>query len=307
MLKAQLAARPLPLGCYWRSEGAHPLAERIRLLTRRDPGRGRRLVGTAMVALLGAGAMGAAWTAKPVRIVSVSAAPAPAARAAPAASPSPAPGVAPAPKLRAAQAKVATAPEPAPPPAPPSTDATADATAQAASDTAVLPASDDAEARSATAWGRRVSTRARSGMRPLIAPGTAVRVQATTTAPDGPTLANDITSYGSNPLYRSGSYRRYGSAYGLYTSVYQQAGRFWVTATVMHQRQPVVSGTVALASGETGDINLANGQVVTVTATGRPETPEETEIGRTAMRPVVFSGDAAMAVYRARTRAPREE
>jgi beta-lactamase regulating signal transducer with metallopeptidase domain len=39
MLKTQLAARPLPIGCYWPAQAAHPLAERIGLLSQRTPGR----------------------------------------------------------------------------------------------------------------------------------------------------------------------------------------------------------------------------------------------------------------------------
>src|SRR5258705_297126 len=45
MLKAQLAARPLPLGCYWPAPSAHPLAQRIRLLAARAPGVWRLRLG----------------------------------------------------------------------------------------------------------------------------------------------------------------------------------------------------------------------------------------------------------------------
>jgi hypothetical protein len=114
-------------------------------------------------------------------------------------------------------------------------------------------------------------------MRPLISPGSAVRVTASTVDPDGVSLSSDMTSLGSNPLYRKGWYQRAGSRYGLYTSVFQHGDRYWVTASLTYQRQQVVAGGVSLASGETGTIQLASGQVVTVTATARPATPEETE------------------------------
>ena len=42
------------------------------------------------------------------------------------------------------------------------------------------------------------------------------------------------------------------------------------------------AGGLSLASGETGTLQLANGQVVTVTATARPATPEETETAEAA-------------------------
>jgi hypothetical protein len=111
-----------------------------------------------------------------------------------------------------------------------------------------------------------------------------------------------MTSFGSNPLVRKGWYQRAGSRYGLYTSVFQHGDRYWVTASVTYQRQPVVAGGVSLASGETGDIQLANGQVVSVTATARPETPEETEAART----VADRQEVAVAA-RERARAWRSE
>ncbi|HEX7948461.1 MAG TPA: hypothetical protein VF495_27600, partial [Phenylobacterium sp.] len=125
----------------------------------------------------------------------------------------------------------------------------------------------------------RSETRA---MRPLITPGSAVRVTAATVDPDGVSLSSDMTSFGSNPLYRKGWYQRAGSRYGLYTSVFQHGDRYWVTVSLTYQRQQVVAGGVSLASGETGTLQLANGQAVTVTATARPATPEETEAAEAA-------------------------
>ncbi|MDB5432983.1 MAG: hypothetical protein JWP35_4099, partial [Caulobacter sp.] len=69
MLKTQLAARPLPLGCYWPAQAAHPLAERIRLLSRGTPGRLRRIMGSAAVMVLGLGLACSAWAARPAVVV----------------------------------------------------------------------------------------------------------------------------------------------------------------------------------------------------------------------------------------------
>jgi len=270
MLKTQLAAQPLPLGCYWPAQSAHPLADRIRLLAQVSPGPLRRTAGRAAVALLALGCAGAAWAAKPVRVVTV-ASPAPAAAPAPALE-APATAVhlaaAAAPKPKAAKAAAAApAPVPAPQPAP-ETAAVQAAQADAAPQAQPSPWAD-----------ARSQARA---MRPLISPGSAVRVTASTVDPDGVSLSSDMTSLGSNPLYRKGWYQRAGSRYGLYTSVFQHGDHYWVTASLTYQRQQVVAGGVSLTSGETGTIQLANGQVVTVTATARPATPEETEAAEAA-------------------------
>lgn len=63
LLKAQLAAQPLPLGCHWPAAGQHPLKERIAMLKSPLPARGRRLAGAALVAALSVGGACAAWAA----------------------------------------------------------------------------------------------------------------------------------------------------------------------------------------------------------------------------------------------------
>lgn len=69
LLKTQLAARPLPLGCYWPAGTQHPLTERIAMLTRTSPSRRTRLLATAAVVLIAAGAGLAAWAVQPQRTV----------------------------------------------------------------------------------------------------------------------------------------------------------------------------------------------------------------------------------------------
>lgn len=65
LLKTQVTPAPLPLGCYWPVRSPHRLKERILMLTRKSPGRARRLFGAAAVTALGLGAGYAAWAAEP--------------------------------------------------------------------------------------------------------------------------------------------------------------------------------------------------------------------------------------------------
>jgi beta-lactamase regulating signal transducer with metallopeptidase domain len=65
LLKAELAARPLPLGCYWPARSEHPLTERIEMLKRTIPGRARRLAGAAAILVLAGATSAAAWAALP--------------------------------------------------------------------------------------------------------------------------------------------------------------------------------------------------------------------------------------------------
>ena len=74
LLKTQLAARPLPAGCYWPAEGQHPLAERITMLTRTPLSVGRRIFATCMVVFLALSGGVAAWAAQPERTIFMEAA-----------------------------------------------------------------------------------------------------------------------------------------------------------------------------------------------------------------------------------------
>ena len=267
MLKTQLAARPLPLGCYWPAQSAHPLAERIRLLARQTPGRARRRVGTAIVVLLGLGAAWSAWAARPAEIVRVPV-------AVRAATP-PAQAVATrTPPVRGKEAlKVAAAPEPL-----------ADVKVAAATEAGLDAQAPALELEPPAAPETRVWKIRAIARRSAVEPGSAVRVLATMTDPDGLPLTTDLTAFGSQQAYRSGYFQRNGSRYALFTSVLQQGDRLWVTASLNRRLQPPQAGTIALRSGETGNIVLGNGQVVTVTPTLRAETPEEVEEGKRATR-----------------------
>jgi beta-lactamase regulating signal transducer with metallopeptidase domain len=64
LLKSQLIATPLPLGCNWPGS-RHPLIERVALLKRKPPSATRRLAGIGVVLLIAASAGLGAWAAQP--------------------------------------------------------------------------------------------------------------------------------------------------------------------------------------------------------------------------------------------------
>lgn len=65
MLKTQLAAAPLPFGCYWPAPSRHPLEARVAMLKQARPSQTRALAGFWIVmALAGAAGLGA-WAAQP--------------------------------------------------------------------------------------------------------------------------------------------------------------------------------------------------------------------------------------------------
>ncbi len=76
LMKAQLAIRPLPLGCYWPSGTEHPLLERLAMIKGDPFTRARRTAGASALALLCATASAAAWAAQPARMIVTTLAPA---------------------------------------------------------------------------------------------------------------------------------------------------------------------------------------------------------------------------------------
>jgi len=271
MLKTQLAARPLPLGCYWPSPSAHPLAERIALLARRSPGPAQRHLGAAGLGLLVLGAACAAWAARPPEVrFDLQAYPPPPAvapAAAVAAAPAPAP-----PRLKPARPApplAALPPAPAIPAAfvtPPPTPADS---GHPGPDDHLLPPGAEPPP-----FSRRIHAAARFSS---VEPGSAVRVLATMTDPDGVPLVTDLTAFGSQSLYRMGYVSRTSSRYKLFTSVAQHGDRLEVTAAVTSPGAPMLKGSVTLGSGETAAVPLPGGLSVRVTPLLRPETPEEAE------------------------------
>lgn len=273
MLKTQLAARPLPLGCYWPASGAHPLAERIGLLGRAPPGHLRQAMGIAAIALLALTGAAAAWAARPPHVELRAPAPVKAANLLP---------------VRPAQALAAPAVvQPRQP------ERHVETAAEA---TPLLAA--EKEPILAEASGPQISEPAQVfkirgvAERSHVEPGFAVRVVAAMTDPDGHRLVTDLTAFGSHAFYRTGYFERDGSRYSLFTGVEQRGDVLYVTASLGRHFAPATSGTIPLASGQTGTIVLDNGQAVTVTPILRRETPEEVAEGqrwgeRRAERPLI--------------------
>ena len=65
LLKAQLASRPLPLGCYWPPGAEHPLTERIEMLKQPAPGRFRRIAGAGVLSAIALSVGYVAWAVLP--------------------------------------------------------------------------------------------------------------------------------------------------------------------------------------------------------------------------------------------------
>jgi beta-lactamase regulating signal transducer with metallopeptidase domain/biopolymer transport protein ExbD len=65
LLKTQISAQPLPLGCTWPSRSSRFFKERMVMLANKTPSRARRMAGAGFVALALLGAGFAAWAQKP--------------------------------------------------------------------------------------------------------------------------------------------------------------------------------------------------------------------------------------------------
>jgi beta-lactamase regulating signal transducer with metallopeptidase domain len=65
LLKTQLGARALPLGCHWPAPAPHPLEERVTMLARPKPTLRRTAIGGALVTAMSLTAAVGAWSAQP--------------------------------------------------------------------------------------------------------------------------------------------------------------------------------------------------------------------------------------------------
>jgi beta-lactamase regulating signal transducer with metallopeptidase domain len=63
LLKTQLAATPLPFGCYWPARGRHPLEVRVALLKAKP--RPLELAGAVLIGMAAVSAAAAAWATQP--------------------------------------------------------------------------------------------------------------------------------------------------------------------------------------------------------------------------------------------------
>jgi beta-lactamase regulating signal transducer with metallopeptidase domain len=266
LLKTQLAGRPLPLGCYWPAQAAHPLAQRIGLLSTAAPRWPSRRLGAAAVATLAVIGAWTAWAARPAEVVFAPVSSPPSVAVSAQSDRPPAAPAAVEPRRSATPLVLAASADPAPAPAP----------AQPADPmaTAEPPPVDQPRLLPAGLFGplRRVHAVADWSS---VEPGWAIRVIAAMTDPDGVPLTTDLTAFGSQSWYRLGYIHRGPSRFKLFTKVTQHGERMTVTAGLDESFQSLVSGSVDLASGETGTIRLPGGQVITVTPILRPETPQE--------------------------------
>jgi beta-lactamase regulating signal transducer with metallopeptidase domain/ankyrin repeat protein len=81
MLKAQMSAQPVLLGCQWPPVGAGPLKQRIAMLARPRPTAARAALGAVFCTLTVFGMTAAAWFAQPPRVAYATERASPAARA----------------------------------------------------------------------------------------------------------------------------------------------------------------------------------------------------------------------------------
>jgi beta-lactamase regulating signal transducer with metallopeptidase domain len=282
MLKTQLATQPLPLGCYWLHTTPHPLAQRIGLLSRRTPDPRVQLLGLTMLTALALTAMGSAWMAKPVRVQfvelpSLSAPATPALERIRAMEPRP---------IAPLSSRAATPLPPAPRPQVPAGPGAA--VAQAMADTRTTPSLGD---RDRARWGYERGSEPRSRPHPppgppprriftaagrsVVEPGSAIRLVASTTDAEGRALMTDLTAFGSQHYFRTGTFIASGSRERLFTAVVQQGQRLWVTASLSKRFDPSDTATIEMGPGETRTVTLPDGRAVVVTPTLRAETEAE--------------------------------
>lgn len=280
MLKTQLATRPLPLGCYWLPAQAHPLAERIRLLSRAAPDPREQALGFAMLTALTLAATGAAWSVKPARVQWVEL-----------------PAVTQLPPPVLTQIGPTGTPPLAPmsdrptPPAAPVRRLPVDpgsVLAQAAADAQAAPRLRDRD-QPRWAYERGAEPKPQPDPRPepqprriftaagrsIVEPGSAIRVVVSTTDTEGRPLMTDLTSFGSQRYFRTGTFTASGSKERLFTAVVQRGQSLWVTASLSKRFDPSETATIEMRPGETRSFALPDGRSVVVTPTVRTETPAE--------------------------------
>lgn len=271
LLKTQAGAHALPFGCYWSMTPAHPLVERVSLLTRPRGDTFIRTAGVTLLALTTLGGAATIWAARPPRVVLLPSHEAEIldrlVRYAPVRK-APPPIVAAAKTSREPRDTVALA---------------SPILAKTIEPETPLPSISDSPPlirvadiapppRQARVW--------KTSNLSWVEPGLAVRVVATMTDPDGVPLITDLTAFGSQALFRLGYIQRHQSRDKLFTRVVQHGDRLEVWASLGSGFWPEVTGSVSLASGETGAIRLPGGRLVTVTPIVRPETAEEIAAAR---------------------------
>jgi hypothetical protein len=142
--------------------------------------------------------------------------------------------------------------------------------------------------------------------RSSVEPGSAVRLLASSTDAEGRPLMTDLTSFGSQRYFRTGTYVADGSRERLFTAVVQRGPRLWVSASLSKRFNPDETATVEMRAGETRTFTLPNGRPVVVTPTLRAETPDEMASARGVYDAVSaelgLTGEDAWRTYRDRCR-----
>jgi beta-lactamase regulating signal transducer with metallopeptidase domain len=108
-----------------------------------------------------------------------------------------------------------------------------------------------------------------------VEPGSVVEVTASTTDPEGSPLTTQLRALGRESWYWLTFSRRHASRFKLFVSAVQTDSKLRVTAGLNQSYQPFASTSIDLESGETGSLRLPTGQVVTVKAVVRPQSPQE--------------------------------
>lgn len=116
---------------------------------------------------------------------------------------------------------------------------------------------------------------------PILEPLTAVEVESSAILPSGKTAQARMTTFSSFAKSRSGSWRLGDGRYVLLPDLERQEGdQVTLSAKLIFEGKMLGSGRITLRSGESTEMTLDNGQRLTVRATVRDETPEETKDAR---------------------------
>jgi beta-lactamase regulating signal transducer with metallopeptidase domain len=250
MLKAQTASMALPLGCYWPASATSALEQRLVLLRTPAPSPGRHALGAGGAVLLALLTSLAVWGAQPVRhvilqIPAASASPSPTAPLfhAEQLTPDPAPAKTVIADEAAQRRQTAAAPAPASIPDPPSG-----------------PLEDDPKPQATVAFGVRPEA-----WLPRLQPGASIDMSISTILPGGKLLGQHVTTYHQGDTFTSGS-ANFDRRYLLVAGVRQVGDKVEFHPALYLDGQLIGSGRATVASGETAQVVLDNGQTVTVSA-----------------------------------------
>lgn len=93
----------------------------------------------------------------------------------------------------------------------------------------------------------------------------------------------DLTSFGSQHEFRTGTFIASGSRERLFTAVVQRGQRLFVTASLSKRFEPENTATIEMGPDETRTLTLPDGRPVVVTPMVRAETAQERAGDRDAL------------------------